>query len=294
MKSCLHFLAGLLAVLAWGLAPTARAADAAAPPPGEPVIMPGALPADFAHIAPVYLEAPLVAVVTIEKAAKAGRAERKALPTDIARHVLSARIDAVIKASGPVASPLSFAVDLPRALPKPYSVLKGQTWLVFLRPPVQFDGRHNLIIGNAFMTASDSAQRLTRAIAADAAQAALAGYKVGRLTDYYVSDDFAPYSSRYQIFLGLRPDNAAMIELRAHDSDASRDEVRVQVGDTVAEGTLVKRGTVDSLILACGLPGTDDARLQSLAKFDFDAARRAYSRLLATLGPCPTAGAANP
>ncbi len=277
--------AAITAILALSLGiPTVSAMQATQPPAA-------ASPYSYADIADLATAAPIALHARIYKAAALKPAQSPGVAAGFARFYVEADVVSLIRGAGPLASRISYLVDLPLdAKGKAPKLKKKQPVLLFARPvPGAAAGSSNtgsvrLIAPDAQLPWDPATEAQLRAVLTEAVKPGAAPAITGIANGFHVPGTL-PGEGETQLFLNTRTGDPVSITVLTA-ADGSR-RWSAAFGEIVDGASVPQRNTLAWYRLACGLPKQLPLnKLAGTAPEDRRKAAADYAVVLGALGEC--------
>lgn len=242
-----------------------------------------ATPPSWTDWADLALASPSVLVVSTEKASKLSRKTAPDVPPGEIRVLVEARLTAALKAPGLLPAQAEWlwqgAPDArgrpPFAKTDPL-LLFGQPVAGSTSPEVQ---QFRLSRPDAAQPWTPEAERIVRAILAEAALPGNAGLMVTAVSDGFHSAGTIAGASESQFFLATEAGQPATLVVQR--SPGAPPQITLATGDVIDRATPVAPQSLRWRALACGLPPALPEPLATAPELVAD-----YAAALASLGPC--------
>ena len=261
-------MVALAACAAFGLA--ADRAQAQAQMPAGP---------DASIIATEAIAAPVILLATVKKESRVSVERAPGLPTGGRRTLVTADVERVLKAPGPVPPRIHYLVDwVPADGGDGPPRLKKQSFLLFLKPSAQRDDHYSLVSRRGQQPASAEAADLALGFATADVSAPVSGFRPDAVTAVFAWGDSRQFLVRgqgqRQITLEFAPADSSLM--------ATFDDIGL-VREPIAAGSLMW------FLLQCQLPAAlGDSVVRAYATDDLNPAA-AYKALRDHLGLCRAA-----
>lgn len=251
----------------------------------------GAIRYSYADLADLASAAPLVIKARIRKSARVEAERAPGLAPGHARFYVEADVDSLIRGSAPLASRISYLVDLPLEGGRPPKLRKKMSVLLFARPvsggtPGSTDtGSVRLVAPDAQISADPATETRLRAILAELVKPGAPPAITGIANGFHVPGTL-PGEGETQLFLDTATGEPVSITILTA-ADGSR-RWAAAFGEIVdGSAAAPKRDTLAWYRLACGLPRTLPlTQLRGTSPEDRRKAAADYAVVLGALGDC--------
>lgn len=277
--------APILLLLAAATAPAAAMAQQQ--PPAEAA----ATPVDYADIADLVVQSPLIIDATIRSASRIKGAEAAGLAAGLTRFYVEADVVALVRGSSAIPQRIGWLVDVAPDWRGKVPNLRKRRVVAFARPVTGRPGQVQLVTPVAQRDWSPALDQLARGIARQAA-APDAPPVITDVGNAFHVPGALPGEGETQIFLRTEGNRPAALSILRRPGERPRWSVALsEIIDDAA--TTPERDTLLWYRLACALPAELPERsTASLAPEDADVARADYGFVIAQLGPCRSTGPA--
>jgi len=262
----------------------------------EPPVAAATSAPDYADLADLVVQSPLIVDATIRSATRIKGAEAATVPAGHTRFYVEADVGTLIRGAGAIPARVGWLVDVAPDWRGRAPNLKKQRVLAFARPVTGRADQLQLVTPAAQRAWTPALDTLARRIAQDAAAPDAPPVITGVRSAFHVPGAL-PGEGETQIFLTTKEDRPAALSILRRPGETPRWSVALSeiIDDSAAAPA---RDTLLWYRLACALPATLPERaVANLSPTDARQASEDYAVVIAGLGPCrsgttapPTAG----
>ncbi|MEH3047763.1 hypothetical protein [Sphingomonas adhaesiva] len=240
---------------------------------------------DYAEVADLVLQSPMVVDATIRSAARIKGAEAAGVAPGHTRFYVEGDVIALVRGTGAIPARVGWLVDVPPDWRGRTPNLKKQRVLAFARPVAGRPDQLQLVTPEAQRSWSPPLESLARRIAQEAAAPDAPPVVTGVRNAFHVPGAL-PGEGETQIFLTTEGDRPAALSILRRPGEQPRWSVALSeiIDDSAAAPA---RDTLLWYRLACALPpALPERSTAALSPEDAQVAREDYGVVMAALGSC--------
>lgn len=248
--------------------------------------VPEAEPLQYADLADLSVNSPIIAHVTIKEAIKVDAERAPNAPAGTRRYYIIATTNALIRGQGGIPGTIRYIIDLPLDKRGRAAKIKKKTFIIFARNLSAADGNVQLSAQDAQINWTPERDRRVRSLAREIV-ARNAPPAIARIGSAFHVPGTIIEEGETQIF--METNNSDPVSITVLSRDGQKKVWAVSLSEIVDEAARAPvRNSLLWYRLACFLPKSlPEASLAGDSVANANQARRDYSLVIQDLGNCP-------